>query len=153
MNEETATIVDPVEFDAAAEPGNIPAAVAAGLAAALVGAVVWALIGYATGASLGLVAILVGAIVGVAVRAAGKGHSAIFQYIGAGCAALGWALGTVLVDEAFVAKQAGRPFLDVVAALGAGNAVSLALSAADGMDLLFLGIACYEGYKFSRMRD
>jgi hypothetical protein len=55
----------------------------------------------------------------------------------------------VLCDIAFVAKDVGRPFFDVLTSLGIGESVSLAFRAADAMDLLFLAIAVWEGYKLS----
>jgi len=129
---------------------NFAAAIPAGLAAAVVGAVVWALFTYLTGIALGLIAVAIGALVGWAVRTVGRGVDPQFGVLGALCAALGWALGTVLCDVAFVAKDAGRPFLDVLAALGGGETIALAFRAADAMDILFLAIAVWEGWKLSR---
>jgi hypothetical protein len=129
---------------------NFAAAIPAGLAAAVVGAVVWALFTYLTGMALGLIAVAIGALVGWAVRRVGRGIDLRFGVLGAVCAAFGWALGTVLCDVAFVAKDAGRPFLDVLAALGGGETIALAFRTADAMDLLFLAIAVWEGWKLSR---
>jgi hypothetical protein len=129
---------------------NFALAVPAGIAAAVVGAILWAVFVYATNMELGLVAIAVGALVGYAVRTAGHGIDAKFGVLGAVCAAFGWALGTILCDIGFVAKEAGRPFLDVAATLGVGQSVSLALQAGDAMELLFLAIAVWEGWKLAR---
>jgi hypothetical protein len=131
---------------------NFGLAVPAGLAAAAVGAVLWALVVYATGSELGLMAIAVGALVGYAVRVAGNGVDPQFGVLGALCAALGWGMGTVLGDVAFLAKDAGRPFLDVASSLGVGGSLSLAMDIGDSMELLFLAIAVYEGWKFARHR-
>jgi hypothetical protein len=131
---------------------NFGLAVPAGLAAAAVGALLWALVVYATGMELGLIAIAVGALVGYAVRVAGNGVDPQFGVLGALCAALGWGLGTVLGDAAILAKEAGRPFLDVAGSLGVGGSLSLAFEIGDAMELLFLAIAVYEGWKFSRHR-
>jgi hypothetical protein len=128
---------------------NFALAVPVGIAAAVVGAALWAGFVYVTGYELGLIAIAVGALVGLAVRAVGHGVDMKFGILGAACAAFGWALGLVLCDVAFLAKEAGQPFLDVFGRLGVGNSLSLALEAADPMELLFLAIAVYEGYRFS----
>jgi hypothetical protein len=128
---------------------NFGLAIAAGLGAAVVGAIFWAGFVYATEYKLGLIAVAVGALVGIAVRKAGNGIDPKFGILGAVCAAFGWALGTILCDVAFLAKDAGRPFLDVLASLGVGESISLGLRAADAMDLLFFAIAVWEGYKFS----
>lgn len=128
---------------------NFALAVPAGLAAAVIGAVLWALFVYLTEMKLGLIVVAIGALVGYAIRKAGRGVDPQFGYLGGACAALGWALGTILCDVAFIAKDAGRPFFDVLAAIGMSESVSLAFRAADAMDLLFLAIAVWEGYKLS----
>ena len=128
---------------------NFALAVPAGIVAALVGAILWAVVVYVSGYALGLMAIAVGAVVGYAVRATGKGVDQKFGILGAGCAALGWALGTALADVAMLAKLENLSFATAFADLGANGTVSLFMNAADGMDILFLGIALYEGYKFA----
>jgi hypothetical protein len=128
---------------------NFALAIPAGIAAAVVGAVLWALFVYLTEFKLGLIVVVVGALVGYAIRTTGHGIDKQFGILGAACAAFGWALGTVLCDIAFVAKSVGRPFLDVLTNLGIGQSASLALRAADMMDLVFLAIAVWEGYKLS----
>lgn len=128
---------------------NFALAIPAGLFAALVGAVLWALFVYFTEMQLGLIAIAVGALTGFAIRYAGQGVDKPFGILGGVCAALGWALGTVLCDIGFAAREAAIPFLEALTRLGFGGSLSLALSASDGMDILFLAIAVWEGYKFS----
>jgi hypothetical protein len=128
---------------------NFALAVPAGIAAALAGAILWAVVVYVSGYSLGLMAIAVGAIVGYAVRVTGKGVDQKFGILGGVCAALGWALGTALADVAILAKLENLPFGTAFEQLSANGTVSLFMSAADGMDILFLGIAIYEGYKFA----
>ena len=128
---------------------NFAMAVPAGLAAAIIGAMVWATFVYFTEIKLGLIVVAVGALVGYAIRKAGHGLDPQFGVLGGACAALGWALGTVLCDIAFVAKNVDRSFFDVLTTLGIGESVLLAFRAADGMDLVFLAIAVWEGYKLS----
>lgn len=128
---------------------NFALAIPAGLAAAIVGAAIWAAATFATETKIGLIAVAVGALVGYAIRAAGKGLEAKFGVLGAACGALGWALGTVFSDVAFLAQHVKRPFLDVLFQLGPDRIVSLTSELVDPMDLLFLGIAVYDGYKFS----
>jgi hypothetical protein len=128
---------------------NFILAVPAGLAAAIVGAALWAGTVFATEMKIGLIAVAVGALVGYAIRATGKGIDAKFGVLGAVCAAFGWGLGTVLSDVSFLAKHVGRPYVDVLISMGFERSISFAISAFEPMDLLFLGIAIYEGYKFS----
>jgi hypothetical protein len=128
---------------------NFVRAIPAAAAAAIVGALLWAAFGYFTGMSLGLVAILIGVLVGYAVRAVGKGVDPKFGYLGGACAALGWALGTWMCDIALLAKDAGRSIPEVLHNVGIGQSMGFAVRAADAMDLLFLGIAVWEGYRFA----
>jgi len=85
-------------------------------------------------------------VIGYAIRTVGHG------VLGAGCAAISWALGTVFSDVAFLAQQAGRPYLDVLGDLGLGQSVSFAISNLQTMDFVFLAIALWEGWKFSHLR-
>jgi hypothetical protein len=128
---------------------NFMAAIPAGLAAAIVGAVLWAGATFVTETKIGLIAVAVGLLVGYAIRVTGKGIEPKFAMLGALCAALGWGLGTLLSDVAFLAKHAGNPFLDTLMRLGLRRTLSLVTGAFEPMDLLFLSIAVYEGYKFS----
>lgn len=134
----------------APEPSqNFPLAVAAGLGAALVGAVLWAAFTYVTGYELGLIAVALGAFVGIAIRKAGNGREAHFAFLGVVCAALGCLLGIILSYDAFLAKEAGQPFLSTMAQLGVGGSIELALKAGSPMDFLFIAIAIWEAFKFS----
>jgi hypothetical protein len=128
---------------------NFALAVPAGIAAAVVGAVGWALIVYVTHYETGLVAIAVGALVGYAVRVAGQGVDQKFGILGAVCAALGWALGTVLADVGMLAQARDMSFTEALGSLDLNGLMSLVTVAGDAMDLLFLAIAVYEGYRFA----
>lgn len=131
---------------------NLTLAIPAGLAAALVGAGLWAAFSYATGYELGIVVIAIGAVIGWTIRAAGHGVDPVFGVVGAACAALAWALGTVLSDVAFLSQAVGRPFLEVLGDLGVGQSVDFAVSNIEAMDFLFLAIAVWEGWKLSHLR-
>lgn len=128
---------------------NFALAVPVGIAAAGAGALVWAAFVYVTNYELGLIAIAIGALVGLAIRKVGNGFDPKFSILGAACAGCGAALGIVLSDLAFLAKEAGRPMLDVASAVGPGELLSLAVRNGDPIDLLFLAIAVYEGWKLS----
>jgi hypothetical protein len=145
MHEEAA-ILDPAQIHADQEFAR---AVPAGIGAAIVGALLWAAFGYFSGMSLGLVAILIGVVVGYAIRRVGKGVDRKFGYLGGACAAFGWALGTWLCDLALLAKDADRPILAVLNTVGIGQSLAFAVRASGAMDLLFLAIAVWEGYRFS----
>jgi len=131
------------------DDGNFALATVAGLAAAAFGAILWAVFVYLTHMELGLIAIALGALVGIAIQRAGRGSDMKFRLLGAACAALGWGLGMVLSTLALLAEEAGQPFLDVVARVGLGTGISLATKTSEAIDLLFLAIAVWEGYKLS----
>lgn len=148
----TETMTEPSATAAIASDENFALAVVAGLGAAAVGAIAWAVFVYVTQMELGLVAIALGALVGYAIQKAGHSSDKKFGILGGACAALGWALGMLLCDLAVLAQQTGQPFLDVVARLGLGASVSLAVQSTQAMDLLFLAIAVWEGYKLATRR-
>lgn len=128
---------------------NFALAIPAGIAAALVGAVVWALVVVQTNTKLGIIAVAIGYGVGWAIKKTGHGIEPKFGYLGAACAAFGWALGTLLTDISLLAHVQNISFQQAALGLDANGLVNLVSATADPMDALFLGIAVYEGYKFS----
>lgn len=138
------------QFQLELESGqNLPMGVVAGLAAALVSAGIWAGITVGTGYQIGWIAVGVGFLVGIAVRSFGKGISPIFGYIGAGLALLGCLLGNLLSCCIILAQQDDVGFMDVVRSLDVAVIVELFKVTFSPIDLLFYGIAIYEGYRFS----
>ena len=131
---------------------NLPGAVVAGIASAMVGAVVWAAVTVATDYQIGWMAVGVGFIVGVAVREVGKGVDTSFGMVGAVMSALGCATGNVLAICGLIANQQELGILDVVGQLNATAVIALMIATFSPMDLLFYGIAVYEGYRFSFRR-
>jgi len=131
---------------------NLPLGVTAGAIAALLGAAAWAAITVATEYQIGWMAIGIGFLVGFAVRMFGNGVSQPFGYFGAGLALVGCLLGNLLSACGFIAQQEpSAALLDVT--LGV---LSQPVIAAEIMrltftpiDLLFYGLAVYEGYRLS----
>ena len=132
---------------------NLPFAIMAGLGAAIVMAILWAVITVVTNYQIGYMAIAVGLAVGVAVRFAGKGIDKIYAIIGAVGAVLGCVLGNFLSQVGFISQ-------DPEVTLSYFGVLKLFLSNMDvivevmqetfsPIDLLFYGIAIYEGYRFS----
>ncbi len=133
---------------------NLPKGLLAGLIAAIVGAAIWALITVGTGYQIGWMAIGVGFLVGFVVRQTGKGISMPFGIMGAILALFGCLLGNVLSGCGFVAKGESVPFFSVVGQFIeqpelVGRWLKMSFSP---MDLVFYGIALYEGYKLSFRR-
>jgi hypothetical protein len=128
---------------------NFPLAVAAGLTAAVLGAVLWAAVTVASEYKLGLMALAVGYIVGQAIRIAGQGVDAKFGYLGAACGFLGCAGGAVLCNIVFFAQAKSLSFAQTLNILTPELLTRLVQITIDPMDILFVGIGVYEGYKFA----
>jgi len=128
---------------------NFPLAVIAGLTAAIGGAVLWAAVTVSTEYKLGLMALVVGYVVGQAIRIAGQGLDAKFGYLGAACGFLGCAGGTVLCNIVFFAQAKSLSFAQMLDLMTPELLMRLAQVAFDPMDIVFVGIGVYEGYKFA----
>lgn len=150
---EAAPTIDPAKFQAFIDhlesQQNFPMATVAGVVAALLGAAAWALVTVSTKHQIGWMAVGVGILVGFAVRIVGKGISSKFRILGAGCAFLGCLLGNLFTTCGFLADQA--PFFQVLFNVLTNPFIALELMKVtfQPMDVLFYGIAIYEGYQFS----
>jgi len=123
-----------------------------GVAAAIAGAGIWAAVTVATKMELGIMAIAVGFMVGYAIQALGKGTDRSFGILGAVCALLGCVLGNLLSAVAFYAQAKSLPFFQVLTGSSLTFLQQLVTVFFQPMDLLFYGIAIYEGFKFSTRR-
>jgi hypothetical protein len=132
---------------------NLMGALLAGGVAALAGAVLWAVVTVMLKAQIGFMAIGVGLLVAFSVRALGKGSAPTYGVIGAVFALLGCVIGNLLSGCAFVALQENLPITDVTLRVLSSPSTSVLLlqESFDPMDLLFYGIAAYEGFKFARV--
>jgi hypothetical protein len=128
---------------------NLLVGATAGLAAALAGAVLWAVVTYFTKYQIGWMAVGVGFLVGYAVRIAGKGIDKSFGFTGAGLSFFGCALGNLLAICALIANREGLSLLGILTQLDFVTAGRILIDTFEIIDLLFYGIAIYEGYKIS----
>ena len=129
--------------------GSLPLALVTGLVAALIGAVIWAAITVAIEYQIGWMAVGVGCLVGFTVRRFGKGTTSLYGYIGGGLALLGCVLGNAFTILGFVCKQSEIGYLRVFEIVDLSVLAGAMRESFSPMDLLFYGIAIYEGYKFS----
>lgn len=120
-----------------------------GLAAAIVGAIIWAVITVTTEYQIGYMAIGVGLLVGFSVRYFGCGIDQYFGYIGAFFALAGCALGNLLSQVGFIANHESLGYFETISLLNFDIILSVFSESFSPMDLLFYGIAAYEGYKFA----
>ena len=127
--------------------GNLALAGVAGLVAALVGAVLWAFLASATHLKIGYAAVGVGYLVGLAMRAAGKGRSPVFGYVGAALALFGCVVGDILSDCSVLATQISKPLTEVLGLLTPASAFDLLQAGFQPLDALFYILAAMAGYR------
>lgn len=147
-----AKLAEDAAFYASLHVPNLPLGIVAGVIAALVGAAIWAAVTAATEYQIGWMAVGVGVLVGLAVRKFGKGDSEGFAVLGAVLALAGCLLGNLLAVVAIAASGEDARFWDFLFSLTPDLALTLMKITFSPMDLLFYGIAIYEGWKFSIRR-
>jgi hypothetical protein len=130
-----------------AKPGSLPVAVALAVVAAAVGAVAWAAITYFTNYQIGWMAVGVGFLVGYATRM-GRGTTFEFRLVASVLALLGCVAGNYLTLIFTLAKDIGSP-LQVFAQVPLSEQIDDMVHSFQAMDLLFYGIAVYEGWLFA----
>lgn len=129
---------------------NFVAGAAGGLIASLIGAALWAAITVATQYQIGWMAVGIGFLVGFAIRSMGKGSGVHFGILGAGLALFGCLVGNYFSIIGFIAQAESMSYFQALSVASLAKAPSLLASTFDAMDLLFYGIAVYEGFKLSR---
>lgn len=128
---------------------NLPMGIASGAGAATVGAAVWALVTVGTGYQIGWMAVGVGFLVGYSIRFFGKGIDPIFGVIGGAFALIGCLLGNFFSLVGFAAKSENVDVISILFSIDYSLVPAIMIEAFSPMDLLFYGIAVYEGYRFS----
>lgn len=120
-----------------------------GFIAALVGALIWAGITYASGYEIGWIAVGIGFLVGITVKVLGRGVTSTFGIVGGGMALLSVVLGKALAIVALVAFELQTDWLSVMTAVGPAGMLAIFQETFSPIDLLFYGIAIWEGFKLS----
>ncbi len=132
---------------------HLPLGIVAGLTGALVGAGIWVGITVVTNFQIGWMAVGVGFLVGIMVRVGGRGIDPVFGVAGAALALLGCAIGNFLSGCWFLAGEtADAGFADILLSMTPGLALEIAKAMFSPVDLIFYGIALFEGYRFSIRR-
>jgi len=131
---------------------SVPMAVLTGGFAALIGAIGWAIVTATTHFQIGLMAVGVGFLVGLAVRQFGKGFTPVFGVIGAAWSLAGCALGNLMAVCAMAAASGSVSFFTILAKMNPVLAARVLGDTFQPMDVLFYGIAIYEGYRLSIRR-
>ncbi|HEY4654858.1 MAG TPA: hypothetical protein VIH22_10105 [Cyclobacteriaceae bacterium] len=128
---------------------NMPLALLGGTAAALIGALLWAIITVATNLQVGYMAVGVGFLVGYTVRFTGKGLETEFGVLGAVLALVGCLLGNLFSMIGFIANDEGLGYFQVFLGIDYGLVPRVMMESFSPIDILFYGLAIYEGYRFS----
>jgi len=134
------------------ENQNLSFGIIGGIVAAAIGATIWAVITAVTNYQIGWMAVGVGFLVGYAVRISGKGIDKTFGVIGALLSLLGCVAGNLFTTCMLFSRHEHIPFLQVLYRLNLEIVIELMKATFNPMDLLFYGIAVYEGYRFSFRR-
>lgn len=127
-------------------------AVFGGLLAAITGAVIWAAVSVSIKYQIGWMAIGIGLLVGISIRYFGAGIDKRFGYLGASLAVFSCLLGNLFSQVGFYANGQALPYLEVLGFLTPALSLEIILESFEVMDLVFFGIAEYEGYKFAFRR-
>jgi hypothetical protein len=128
---------------------NLSMGIIGGVIAAAMGAAIWAVVTVVTNFPIGWMAICVGFLVGFSVRKFGNGLDTSFGIAGAGLSLLGCLAGNLLTICILGSRQESIPIFNLFSQLNPVIAVNLMKATFSPIDLLFYGIAVYEGYKFS----
>lgn len=130
---------------------NLGTAILAGLLSSVVAAFLWALVTYATGYQIGFMAIGVGVLVGYAVRYFGNGVTNRFGLAGAAFSLFGCLLGNLLASFIALSQIEESSIFLVLSAFvsSPGMVIEIMKETFSPIDLLFYGLAIYEGYKLS----
>lgn len=131
---------------------HLPKAAMAGLSIGLLAAVFWGIITVITGFQIGFMAIGVGAAVGITVRFFGKGVDKTFGLLGRGISILSVALGNYLSILGFLSSELGISLWEASGSFGPTFIIELLVDSFSYVDILFYGIAVYEGYQFAFRR-
>jgi antitoxin component YwqK of YwqJK toxin-antitoxin module len=127
-------------------------ALVGGILASLISAFIWAFITVLTKFQIGFMAIGVGLIVGFSIQFFGAGIDKKFGYLGAFLSLLGCLLGNLFSQVGFIAQEYSLGYFETLTYLNFGSIINILVDTFSPMDLLFYGIAVYEGYKFAFRR-
>lgn len=128
---------------------DFPKALIIGTVAGLIGALLWGVITVVTEYQIGFMAIAIGAMVGFCIKIIGKGIDQKFGIAGGIIAFLSCLLGNLFSIVGFIANSQQMTYPEVYGFFGIVELFSIMGDSFDPMDLVFYGIAAYEGYKFS----
>ena len=128
---------------------KFPTALITGIVVGVLGAILWGVVTVATGYQIGYMAIAVGAAIGISMRVTGKGIDQIFGITGGLIAIFSCLLGNFFSIVGFLADSEELSYFDTLTLIDYSQIMSIMSETFSPIDLLFYGIAAYEGYKLS----
>jgi len=138
----------PSDTDSNAEP-SLLFGVIGGSLVALCLAILWALITVASGYQFAIMAIAIGLMTGSAVRYFGRGETPTFGVVGAFLSLASCLAGNLLSVIGFMAKNSSMSIFQAISQVDFARVLSAFPETFSAMDLVFYGLAVYEGYRFS----
>lgn len=124
-------------------------AIFGGLIAALISGLIWAAITVSTQYQIGFMAVGVGLLVGFSIRFFGAGIDKKFGYLGAVLSLLGCVIGNLFSQVGLIAEDQSLEYFETLTYLNFGLIIEILAESFNPIDLLFYGIAVYEGYRFA----
>ncbi len=128
---------------------NLTTALITGIVVGIIGAVLWGTITVATGYQIGYMAIAIGAAVGLSMRFTGKGIDQIFGISGGIIAIFSCLLGNFFSIVGYVADAEGLGYMETLGLFDYGQLIPIMSEIFSPIDLLFYGIAAFQGYKLA----
>jgi len=151
-NEEIVSELDASKINKLKDHQDLYSAVVGGSLAVLISAIIWAIVTVATKYQIGYMAIGVGLLVGYSVQFFGAGIDKKFGYLGAFLSLLGCILGNLFSQVGFIAQEHSLGYFEVLTYLNFGLIIEILVESFSPIDILFYGIATYEGYIFAFRR-
>lgn len=130
-------------------PVRMVLATCAGLVACFAGAVLWGAVTVFTGYELGIIAIALGLMVGGVIAFVKKSDHIYFGIIGALLALIACVLGKYFGMIGLIAQEYSVGYFNCMQNLTTDMVVSLFKETFSPIDLLFYGLAIYEGFRLS----
>ncbi len=123
--------------------------VISGLVIGILCAVLWGVITVVTGFQIGYMAIAIGAGVGLTIRKFGNGIDSIFGFWGAGISFFSVLLGNFLSIIGFIANTERLGYIETLFRFDYSYLPTIMSETFSIIDLVFYGVAVFQGYKFS----
>ena len=128
---------------------NLMLGIISGAIVGIAGAILWGIISVVSGFQIGYMALAIGAGVGFSIRKFGNGIDQIFGYCGAGISLVSVLLGNFLSIIGFIANSEGLGYFETLFVFNYSYLPEVMVETFSMIDLVFYGIAMFEGYKFA----